>query len=114
MYCKLNQRELTMSCQPVQAAGRGISRPAFRVIQQHFATGGNVGDVAAREEVWEVAGQLTGLALSVAMLQSLDSDGIESTLLVSPAVAVIVLWLVTQLSHIALRCSAHLHVLGTT
>lgn len=93
-------------CMLVQAAGRGISRPAFRVIQQHFATGGNVGDVAAREEVWEVAGQLAGLALSVAILQALDTDGIETSLLVNPAIAVSVLWLVSQLIHIGLRCAA--------
>ena len=76
------------------------------MIQQHFATGGNVGDVAAREEVWEVAGQLAGLALSVAILQALDADGVDSALLVSPAVAVIVLWLASQVSHIFLRWGA--------
>lgn len=65
-----------------------------------------MGDVAAREEVWEVAGQLVGLALSVALLQALDSDGADSILAVSPAVAVIVLWLTAQLSHIFLRCGA--------
>ena len=77
------------------------------MIQQHFATGGNVGDVAAREEVWEVAGQLAGLALSVAILQALDADGVDSALLVSPAVAVIVLWLTAQVSHIFLRWGVH-------
>lgn len=75
------------------------------MIQQHFATGGNVGDVAAREEVWEVAGQLAGLALSVGILQALDTDGIDDMLPVSPAVAVIVLWLASQMVHISLRCA---------
>lgn len=36
-----------------QATGKGIGRPSFRVIQNHFAARNNVGDIAAKEEVWE-------------------------------------------------------------
>jgi hypothetical protein len=38
----------------LQAVGKGMGRPVFRVIQTHFAAAGNVGAVAAKEEVWEV------------------------------------------------------------
>ena len=35
------------------AAGKGMGKPCFRIIQTHFARKrGNVGDVAAKEEVW--------------------------------------------------------------
>ena len=34
-----------------KSVGKGMGKPAFRVIQQHFAIGNNVGDVAAKEEV---------------------------------------------------------------
>lgn len=33
------------------AAGKGMGKPAFRIIQTHFAAANNVGDVAAKEEV---------------------------------------------------------------
>lgn len=33
------------------AAGKGMGKPAFRIIQTHFAADNNVGDVAAKEEV---------------------------------------------------------------
>ncbi len=46
--------------------------PVFRVIQTHFAASGNVGAVAAKEEVWEVAAQLTGYAASIVMLRALE------------------------------------------
>jgi hypothetical protein len=47
----------------------------FRVVQTHFAATGNVGAVAAKEEVWEVAAQLAGYAASVALLQGLEGTG---------------------------------------
>ncbi len=40
----------------VQALGKGMGKPVFRVIQTHFAVAQNVGAVAAKEEVWEVGG----------------------------------------------------------
>jgi hypothetical protein len=52
-----------------------MGRPVFRVIQTHFAASGNVGAVAAKEEVWEVSAQLTGYALSVLLLQQLQDAG---------------------------------------
>lgn len=33
------------------AAGRGMGKPCFRIIQTHFAVANNNGDVAAKEEV---------------------------------------------------------------
>jgi hypothetical protein len=53
-----------------KAVGKGFARPSFRVIQNHFAAKNNVGAVAAKEEVWEVAAQLVGLSTSVALLRS--------------------------------------------
>eukprot|EP00892_Ulva_mutabilis_P001100 jgi/Ulvmu1/10991/UM007_0171.1 len=86
-----------------KAAGKGIGRPAFRVIQNHFATRGNVGDVAAREEIWEVTAQLVGLAASVALLRALDaatSAGADA------AATVIGTWAVVQGAHLILRYKA--------
>ncbi|XP_057982011.1 protein root UVB sensitive 5 isoform X2 [Malania oleifera] len=51
-----------------QAVARGLKDPSFRVIQSHFAISGNLGEVAAKEEVWEVAAQLLGLALGILVL----------------------------------------------
>lgn len=86
---------------PMQAAGKGIGRPAFRVIQNHFATRGNVGDVAAREEIWEVTAQLVGLAASVAVLQALESATSSGA---NAATSVIATWAAVQAAHLALRC----------
>lgn len=43
--------------------------------QTHFAASGNVGAVAAKEEVWEVAAQMAGFAVSVAALKALEGAG---------------------------------------
>nr|XP_016451329.1 PREDICTED: protein root UVB sensitive 5-like isoform X6 [Nicotiana tabacum] len=51
-----------------KAVARGLKDPSFRVIQNHFAITGNLGDVAAKEEVWEVAAELVGLALGILAL----------------------------------------------
>jgi hypothetical protein len=58
-----------------RAVGKGMGKPVFRVIQTHFAADNNVGAVAAKEEVWEVTGQLTGYACSVLVLQMLEDAG---------------------------------------
>lgn len=58
-----------------KALAKGIANPAFRVIQQHFARKNNIGEVSAKEESWEVAGQLTGLLTSVAILNFLQDAG---------------------------------------
>jgi hypothetical protein len=52
-----------------------VGKPVFRVVQTHFAAAGNVGAVAAKEEVWEVAAQLAGYAASVACLRALEDAG---------------------------------------
>lgn len=79
----------------LRAMGKGLGRPSFRVIQTHFAAGCNVGDVAAKEEIWEVTGQLTGLGLSVALLSTLED-------VKSPA-TVMGVWGLVQGIHVALR-----------
>jgi hypothetical protein len=43
--------------------------------QTHFAASGNVGAVAAKEEVWEVSAQLAGYGLSVLLLNELQDAG---------------------------------------
>lgn len=58
-----------------KAVGKGMGKPVFRVIQTHFAVSGNVGAVAAKEEVWEVCAQLTGYAMSVLVLEALQDTG---------------------------------------
>ena len=86
----------------LRAAARGVARPAGRVIQTHFCgptRHRNVGDVAAREEVWEVAGQLVGLAAAVGVLGRVRgvADG--------PA-SLAAAWGAAQAAHIALRMRA--------
>jgi hypothetical protein len=78
-----------------KAMGKGMGRPAFRVVQTHFAAGNNVGDVAAKEEVWEVTAQMVGLALSVGLLSVLESVGVPEV--------VIPLWAGIHSSHVFLR-----------
>jgi hypothetical protein len=41
-----------------QALGKGMGKPVFRVIQTHFAAAGNVGAVAAKEEVGHWVGMV--------------------------------------------------------
>ncbi|CAJ1805420.1 unnamed protein product [Sphenostylis stenocarpa] len=53
-----------------KAVARGLKDPSFRVIQNHFAISGNLGEVAAKEEVWEVVAQLVGLALGILILDT--------------------------------------------
>nr|XP_043620512.1 protein root UVB sensitive 5 isoform X2 [Erigeron canadensis] len=53
-----------------KAVARGLKDPSFRVIQNHFAISENLGDVAAKEEVWEVSAQLIGLALGILVLST--------------------------------------------
>jgi Vitamin B6 photo-protection and homoeostasis len=82
----------------LQAAGRGIGRPSFRVIQNHFALESNVGDVAAKEEVWEVTAQLAGLALSIGVLELLEGQSGNA------AVKIVGAWCVAQGLHLLFRC----------
>lgn len=57
-----------------KALAKGMANPAFRVMQQHFARNNNIGEVSAKEESWEVAGQMTGLLTSIAILTSLQES----------------------------------------
>ncbi|CAA0836293.1 Protein root UVB sensitive 5 [Striga hermonthica] len=59
-----------------KAVGRGLRDPSFRVIQNHFAISGNLGEVSAKEEVWEVVAELVGLALGII---ALDTPSISSS-----------------------------------
>ncbi|KAG1677058.1 hypothetical protein FOA52_001228 [Chlamydomonas sp. UWO 241] len=77
------------------AVGKGIGRPAFRVVQTHFAAANNVGAVAAKEEVWEVVGQLSGLLASITLLQVLESTGSSQY--------VVAAWALSQGTHVLLR-----------
>ncbi|KAL3654923.1 hypothetical protein CASFOL_000709 [Castilleja foliolosa] len=54
-----------------KAVGRGLRDPSFRVIQNHFAISGNLGEVSAKEEVWEVVAELVGLSLGILALINL-------------------------------------------
>uniref|UniRef100_A0A061S062 Upf0420 protein n=1 Tax=Tetraselmis sp. GSL018 TaxID=582737 RepID=A0A061S062_9CHLO len=78
-----------------KSVGKGMGKPAFRVMQQHFAISRNVGDVAAKEEVWEVAGQMSGIAVTVVLLKVLESHQSAESLLLT--------WAVLAVSHIYLR-----------
>ena len=78
-----------------RAMGTGIGRPCFRVIQTHFALENNIGDVSAKEEVWEVAAQLIGIAASVATLSALEQLGTPEY--------VVPVWAAVHSLHVAFR-----------
>ncbi|KAF9599137.1 hypothetical protein IFM89_035416 [Coptis chinensis] len=78
-----------------KAVARGLKDPSFRVIQSHFAISENLGDVAAKEEVWEVAAQLFGLALGILVL---DAPGIQSSYM-----TLALTWMSMRLLHLWLR-----------
>ncbi|KAK6120269.1 hypothetical protein DH2020_045960 [Rehmannia glutinosa] len=78
-----------------KAVGRGLRDPSFRVIQNHFAISGNLGEVSAKEEVWEVAAELVGLGLGIL---ALDSVSISTSY---PMLAWT--WLVVRLFHLWFR-----------
>ncbi|XP_060202339.1 protein root UVB sensitive 5 isoform X2 [Lycium barbarum] len=78
-----------------KAVARGLKDPSFRVIQNHFALAGNLGDVAAKEEVWEVAAELLGLSLGIL---ALDTPGISKSY---PTLALT--WLSVRILHLWFR-----------
>ncbi|KAM3325805.1 protein root UVB sensitive 5 isoform X1 [Capsicum chacoense] len=78
-----------------KAVARGLKDPSFRVIQNHFAIAGNLGDVAAKEEVWEVAAELLGLSLGIL---ALDTPGISKSY---PTLALT--WLSVRILHLWFR-----------
>lgn len=53
-----------------KAVARGLKEPSWRVIQTHFADSENVGDIVAKGEVWQVGGQILGLAFGVILLRT--------------------------------------------
>eukprot|EP00884_Botryococcus_braunii_P023412 jgi/Botrbrau1/9755/Bobra.85_1s0006.1 len=82
-----------------KAVSRGMKNPCFRVVQTHFAQQrANIGDIAAKEEVWEVSAQLVGLGLSVLLLGAIQSSG--------QAEAALGAWAGVQTLHIYLRYSS--------
>nr|XP_023894375.1 protein root UVB sensitive 5 isoform X2 [Quercus suber] len=78
-----------------KAVARGLKDPSNRVIQNHFAISGNLGEVAAKEEVWEVAAQLLGLALGILIL--------ETPGLVKAYPVLVLTWMSMRLLHLWLR-----------
>ena len=82
----------------LRACGKAVAAPAHQVILAHFARSGNLGAVAAKEEVQEVLAQLLGLAASVAMLQQ--------PLLKDDMGALAAAWAAASIVHVALRYAA--------
>jgi hypothetical protein len=80
----------------LRACGKAVAAPAHQVILQHFARASNLGAVAAKEEVQEVLAQLTGLALSVALLQQPALKGEDASVLAAA-------WAAVTVAHVALR-----------
>ncbi|XP_077221860.1 root UVB sensitive protein (Protein of unknown function, DUF647) isoform X2 [Tasmannia lanceolata] len=78
-----------------KAIARGLKDPSFRVIQNHFATSRNLGEVAAKEEVWEVAAQMVGLTLGILVMDTTRLQTSDSTLAFT--------WLTMRLLHLWLR-----------
>lgn len=78
-----------------KAVARGLKDPSFRVIQNHFAISGNLGDVAAKEEVWEVSAQLLGLGLGILVL---STPGVVRSYPVLAST-----WMIMRLLHLWLR-----------
>ncbi|MCO5593203.1 hypothetical protein L7F22_047210 [Adiantum nelumboides] len=78
-----------------KAVGKGLKDPSFRVIQNHFAIAGNMGEVSAKEEVWEVSAELIGIALGIAFLSSPGLAASYSALVLS--------WATVRALHLYLR-----------
>ncbi|OAY79350.1 Protein root UVB sensitive 5 [Ananas comosus] len=93
-FCHL--RESWRGCRKaIQAMARGLKDPSFRVIQSHFAISENLGEVAAKEEVWEVTAQLVGLMFGVVVM---DTPGVQSSY-----ATLVFTWLSVRLLHLWLR-----------
>ena len=95
----------------LKACGKAVAAPSHAALMAHFATypsgGGsadagprNLGALTAKEEVQEVAAQLTGLAVSVAVLTWLGPATSDSPTLVATC------WAAAASSHFLLRCAA--------
>ncbi|XP_027066713.1 protein root UVB sensitive 5-like isoform X2 [Coffea arabica] len=78
-----------------KAVASGLKDPSFRVIQNHFAIAGNLGEIAAKEEVWEVAAELLGLAIGIL---ALDTPGFSSSYS-----SLTLTWLSVRVLHLWLR-----------
>ncbi|XP_078435592.1 root UVB sensitive protein (Protein of unknown function, DUF647) isoform X2 [Wolffia australiana] len=78
-----------------KAVARGLKDPSFRVIQNHFAISGNLGEVSAKEEVWEVGAQLIGLGIGILILDASQMETSYSMLAFT--------WLIIRSLHLVLR-----------
>eukprot|EP00898_Chlorokybus_atmophyticus_P006550 jgi/Chlat1/6897/Chrsp52S06582 len=81
-----------------KAVAKGLAHPSHRVIQYHFAVNNNVGDIAAKEEVWEVMAELVGLLCGVLMLNNINGPNAYAEVALA--------WTATTLVHSALRYQA--------
>lgn len=79
----------------IKATARGLKDPSFRVIQNHFSVSDNLGEIASKEEVWEVVAQLFGLSLGILVL---DTPGIQSSYN-----TIAITWLCMRMLHLWLR-----------
>ena len=100
----------------LKACGKAVAAPSHAALMAHFATYAaaespahsapastgprNLGALTAKEEVQEVAAQLTGLAVSVAVLTWLGPASNDSPTLVATC------WAAAATSHFLLRCTA--------
>ncbi|BBN16599.1 hypothetical protein MPTK1_7g07710 [Marchantia polymorpha subsp. ruderalis] len=80
-----------------KAVAKGLKDPSFRVIQNHFAVFDNVGDVSAKEEVWDVAAKLVGLAIAVLIL-SWPALGLSTSY-----AKLVLTWICIRALHLLLR-----------
>ncbi|KAG6547114.1 hypothetical protein Mapa_011365 [Marchantia paleacea] len=80
-----------------KAVAKGLKDPSFRVIQNHFAVFDNVGDVSAKEEVWDVAAKLVGLAIAVLLL-SWPALGLSTSY-----AKLVLTWICLRALHLLLR-----------
>ncbi|KAH7430532.1 hypothetical protein KP509_08G002900 [Ceratopteris richardii] len=78
-----------------KAIAKGLKDPSFRVIQTHFAVAENMGEVSAKEEVWEVSAELLGIAIGVSLLSSPSVSTSYPTL--------VVIWSIIRGFHLWLR-----------
>lgn len=86
-----------------KAVGKGLKAPSSRVILTHFASRDlNVGAVSAKEEVWEVLGQLVGLALSVGVLRWVEATATGAAADERFA-RLVALWAAAAAAHVGLR-----------
>eukprot|EP00271_Cylindrocystis_brebissonii_P003424 TRINITY_DN14387_c0_g1_i1.p1 TRINITY_DN14387_c0_g1~~TRINITY_DN14387_c0_g1_i1.p1 ORF type:complete len:529 (+),score=63.69 TRINITY_DN14387_c0_g1_i1:423-2009(+) len=80
------------------ALAHGLKEPSLRVIQMHFALNDNIGDVVAKEDVWDVVGQLVGMGCGILLLCT--------TLVSSSYWHLVTMWALLRILHLCLRYRA--------